>query len=152
MKTEQLNESNYHAWKIRIQHVFALKGLKKYILNDPPQRSDTNFIEVESWEEKDAKAQTVIGLTLPDKLLENVRDVNSAKEMWTAIRNVFEPHTLLNKLSGRHKYYTAVMDENESVLKFANRLRQLAASLKAMNVEIPQQNGNGTLEQTTSRI
>ncbi len=30
------------------------------------------------------------------------------------------------------------MEENESVLKFANRIRQLAASLKAMNVDIPQ--------------
>ncbi len=112
--------------------------MKKYISYDPPQRSDITQTELEAWVEKDARAQAVIGLTLPDELLENVREVKSAKEMWTAIRNVFERHTLLNKLSARRKFYTAVMEGNESVLKFANRIRQLAASLKAMNVDIPQ--------------
>ena len=138
IKIEQLKESNYHAWKIRIQHILTLKGLKKFILNDPPERSDSTLAEWNNWEEKDAKAQAIIGLTLSDELLENVREVNSAKEMWSAIRNVFDRHTLLNKLSARRKFYTAAKDENETVLKFANRIRQLAASLKAMNVDIPQ--------------
>ncbi len=138
VKIEQLKESNYHAWKIRIQHVLTLKGLKKYILHDPPQHSNVTQTELDAWEEKDAKAQAVIGLTLSDELLENVREVKSAKEMWTAIRNVFERHTFLNKLSARRKFYRAVMEGNESVLKFANRIRQLAASLKAMNADIPQ--------------
>jgi len=138
VKIEQLKESNYHAWKIRIQHVLTLKGLKKFIINDPPERTATNEAALAVWEEKDAKAQAVIGLTLSDELLENVREVHTAKEMWAAIRNVFERHTLLNKLSARRKFYTAVMTESESILKFANRIRQLASSLKAMNVEIPQ--------------
>ncbi len=58
--------------------------------------------------------------------------------MWTAIRNVFERHTLLNKLSARRKCCAAVKEETETVLKLANRVRQLAAFLKAMNVDIPQ--------------
>ena len=132
VKIEQLKESNYHAWKIRIQHVLTLKGLKKYIEEGPPSDSD----ELNSWIEKDLKAQAIIGLTLSDELLENVREVSSAKEMWAAIKNVFERHTLLNKLSARRKFYTALKSETESVLKFANRIRQLAATLKTMRVEI----------------
>ncbi len=31
MKLEQLKELNYQAWKIRIQNVLILKGLKNYI-------------------------------------------------------------------------------------------------------------------------
>ena len=76
--------------------------------NDPLQLSNTNLVEYEAWEEKDAKALAVIGLTLSDELLENVCEVNSAKEMWAAVRNVFERHTLFNKLSARRKFYTAV--------------------------------------------
>ena len=52
------------------------------------------------------------------------------------IRNDFERHTLLNKLSARKKFYTATMNTDESVLQFANRIRQLAATLKSMNVVI----------------
>ncbi len=79
IKIEQLKESNYHAWKIRIEHVLTLKGLKRYILNDPRERSTSTRLELDVWEEKDAKEQAVIGLTLSDELLENVREVKSAK-------------------------------------------------------------------------
>ena len=100
MKIEQLKDTNYHAWKIRIQHVLTLKNLKKYITDDPPSDST----ELATWASQDEKAQAIIGLTLSDELLENVREVDSAKEMWTAIKNVFERHTLLKTLSARRKF------------------------------------------------
>ena len=101
-KTVQLKESNYHAWKIRIEHVLTLKGLKKYIVEDPPTESTA----IGAWIEKDSKTQAIIGLSLSEELLENVRDVGSTKSMWKAIKNVFERHTLLNMLSARCKFYT----------------------------------------------
>ena len=68
--------------------------------------------------QKVQKAQVVIGLSLSNGLLENVRDVSTTKEMWNAIKNVFERHTLLNKLSARKRFYTATMSSDESVLQF----------------------------------
>ncbi len=56
--------------------------------------------------------------------------------MWAAIKNFFERHTLLNKLYARREFYTATKSETESVLKFANRIRLLAATLRTMNVMI----------------
>ena len=53
-----------------------------------------------------------------------------------SITNVFERHTLLNKLAARRKFYTAVKSESESILKFSNRNRQRSSSLKNMNVII----------------
>ena len=132
IKIDQLNDTNYHAWKILIQHVLVLKGPKKFIDDDPPQ----DPVSQQDWIDEDEKARAVIGLTLTDTLLENVREANSAKEMWIAIKNVFERHTLLNKLSARRRFYTATLAETETVLPFSNRIQQLAAILKAMNVEI----------------
>lgn len=132
IKIDQLNHGNYHVWKIRIQHLLNLKGLEDFIVNDPPTKSE----ELEAWRKKDGKAQATIGLTLSDDMLENIRDVKSAKDMWNSIKNVFERHTLLNKLSARRKFYTAALSENEPILKFSNRIRQLASTLKNMNVAI----------------
>ncbi len=131
-KIEKLNPSNYHFWKIRIQHILTLKDLEHFLDEDPP----TSGTELLSWRKKDKKAQAIIGLTLSDELLENVREVETTKAMWTAIKNVFERHTLLNKLSARKKFYTATMKSEESVLQFSNRIRQLSATLKSMNVVI----------------
>ena len=132
IKIDQLHHGNYHAWKIRIQHLLNLKGLEDFIVDNPP--SDPEQLKV--WKKKDGKAQATIGLSLSDDMLENVRDVSSAKDMWNCIKNVFERHTLLNKLSARRKFYTATMADNEPILKFSNRIRQLASTLKNMSVPI----------------
>ncbi len=106
--------------------------MEEFLENDPPSDS----AELVLWKKKDKKARAVIGLTLSNDMLENVREADSAKRMWKSIKDVFERHTLLNKLSARRKFYTASMEENEGILKFANRIRQFASVLKAMDVEI----------------
>ncbi len=60
MKIETLNDSNYHSWKIRIQHVLALKDLEEFLEEDPP----TETAALPPWQKKDKKARAVIGLTL----------------------------------------------------------------------------------------
>lgn len=131
-KIDKLDNSNYHFWKIRIQHILALKDLENFLEENPPSDS----AKIAALTKKDKKAQAIIGLTLSNDLLENVRDVNTTKDMWLAIKNVFERHTLLNKLSARRKFYTASMNSNESVLQFSNRIRHLAATYKSMSVLI----------------
>ena len=129
---EQSNSNRYYSKKVRIQHVFTLKDLEDILVEDPT----TTTPEISAWTKKDRKAQAIIGLSQSKDLLEKVRDVTSAKDMWTSIKNVFERHTLLNKLAARKKFYTASMSPGELVLQFSNRIRQLSATLKSMNVEI----------------
>ena len=133
-RIDKLDHSNYHFWKMRFEHLLILKDLENFLHEDPPNSTDLAAIFL--WHKKDKKAQAIIGLSLSNDLLESVRDVKTTKEMWVAIRNVFERHTLLIKLSARKKFYTAAMNIDESVLQFANRIRQLASTLKSMNVVI----------------
>jgi len=39
-KIEKLNNSNYHFWKIRIQHILTLKDLDQFLDEDPPTTPD----------------------------------------------------------------------------------------------------------------
>ena len=119
-----------------MQHLLTLKDLENFLEDDPPSSEEPNSGTTASWFEKYKKAQSVIGISLSNDLLENVRDVTTTKEMWNAITNVFERHTLLNKLSARKRFYTATMSPDESVLQFSNRIRQLSSTLKSMNVII----------------
>ena len=132
MKIDKLTDSNYHAWKQKIVLLLSLKYHDDLIEENPP----TDTAELAKWKKKDRKACAVIGLSLSDEHLEHVRDVKTAKEMWTAVLNVFERHTLLNKLSARRKFYTVTMESGEKILTSLNRVKQLAATLKSMSVEI----------------
>jgi len=134
-RIEKLHDANFHAWKQKIVLVLALKDLDDLIEMDPPEEKE----DFSKWVRKDRKARAIIGLSLSDEHLEHVRDVETAKEMWHTILNVFERHTLLNKLSARRKFYTVTMECNEKMLTYLNRVRQLAASLKSMGVDIEDQ-------------
>ncbi len=49
---------------------------------------------------------------------------------------LFERHTLLNKLAARRNFYKAKMTEDEQIITYVNRVRQLASTLKSMGADI----------------
>lgn len=128
----KLTYNNYYAWKQKISLLLALKDLNDHLSSSKPE--DAALVPV--WEKKDKLVQALIGLNLSDEILESVRHVDTAVDMWNTIKNIFERHTLLNKLSARRKFYTAIKSERESVLEFSNRIQHMSSTLKSMNVEI----------------
>ena len=135
VRIEKLTDSNFHIWKQKIQLLLALKDVELHIIeSEVPDVSDSD--DRRTWLRDDNKAKAIIGLSLSDEHLEHVWDCETAKQMWEAILNVFERHALLNKLAARRRFYTVTMQNNEKVLAYINRVKQLAARLKSMNVEI----------------
>ena len=132
-KVVKLNDDNFHIWKQRIKLVLAYCNLDNQITNDPPSASRKNY---KVWKKSDARARAIIGLSLSDEYVEHVRDFTTAKNMWKAILNVFERHSILNRLSARRDFYTVTMNENEKMLTYVNRVRQLASTLKSMNAAV----------------
>ena len=69
---EKSNNSNYHFWKMRVQHVLTLKDLENFLEEDPPVENGPMPNEISQWKKKDKKAQAIIGVTLSDDLLVEV--------------------------------------------------------------------------------
>ena len=135
LRIEKLTDSNFYIWKQKIQLLLALKDVDHNVIESEvpglPESDDRR-----TWLRGDIKAKAIIGLSLSDEHLEHVRDCETAKQMWEAIINVFERHTLLNKLAAWRRFYTVTMQNDEKVLAYINRVKQLAARLKSMNVDI----------------
>ena len=154
LKMEEIDNSHYRYWKIRIQHDLALKDLEHFLEDDPPTSTPA---EIVLWKKNDKKAQAIIKLTLSNDLLKNVREVQSTKEMWIAIKNFLERLSLLNKLSARKNFYAVTMNSTETALQFANRIRHLASTLTSMKVSISESEMamalmNGLAEKYTALI
>eukprot|EP00171_Calliarthron_tuberculosum_P002491 IDg2491t1 len=111
IKVEKLNETNFHTWKTRIKLLLSVRELKAHIEEDSPERDASSYPKF-------------------------VCEFETANEMWTTIINIFERHTLLNKLAARRNFYTANMRDIEKIRQFANRIRQLASTLRSMSVDI----------------
>ena len=135
VRIEKLTDSNFYIWKQKIQLLLALKDVDLQVIeSEVPGVSDSD--DRRTWLRGDNKGKVIIGLSLSDEHLEHVRDCETAKQMWEAILDVFERHTLLNKLAARRRFYTVTMQNDEKVLAYINRVKQLATRLKSMNVEI----------------
>lgn len=132
-KIEKLGDNNFHVWKQKVELVLAFRELDDVITDEGPP---TEVDKLEKWKKRDAKAKAVIGLTLSDDHLDHVRGVSTAAEMWNAITNVFQRRTLMNIVRARRDFYSAQMGDDERVLVYINRVRQLAADLKSMDVAV----------------
>ncbi|CDF39842.1 unnamed protein product [Chondrus crispus] len=135
IRIDKLTDSNLYVWKQKIQLLLALRDVDQYIVEGRVP-SEERAEERKKWIRGDSKAKALIGLSLSDEHLEHVRDVDTAHEMWEAIVNVFERHTLLNKLAARREFYTVKMLSGEKMLAYINLVKQLAAILKSMSVNI----------------
>eukprot|EP00171_Calliarthron_tuberculosum_P004339 IDg4339t1 len=133
LKIDKLNNDNFHIWKSRVQLVLSLRELDDYLTSDSPGTDSNDSLK---WSKGDRKAKAIIGLTISDSHLEQVQHAVTAKEMWKMICDIYERHTLLNKLSARRKFYTATMKDGERILEFSARIRQLASTLKSMGVAV----------------
>ena len=135
VRIEKLTDTNFYIWKQKIQLLLALKDVDHHVFEtEPPGLPESD--ERKTWLRGDNKAKAIIGLSLSDEHLEHVHDSETAKQMWEGILNVFERHILLNKLAARRCLYTVTIQNDEKVLAYINRVKQLAARLKLMKVDI----------------
>ena len=132
-KIDKLVDSNFHVWKQKVELVLGDREVTEHILDSAAPEDPSALAQ---WKKDDAKAKAVIGLTLSNDLLEHVRGIETAYEMWEAITNLFQRRTLLNSLSARRRFYSVKMNDGEKALAYISRVRQLAADLKAMDVKV----------------
>jgi gag-polypeptide of LTR copia-type len=71
-----------------------------------------------------------------DEHLGHDRSAQTASAMWTCLKKVFQRNSLLNKLAARRRFYTVDMKEDECMLTYINRVRQISDQLKSMDVNI----------------
>ena len=81
-KIDKLVDSNFHVWKQKVELVFGDRGVTDHILDTS---TPDDPLELAQWKKDDAKAKAVIGLTLSNDLLEHVRGLETAFEMWEVL-------------------------------------------------------------------
>lgn len=107
--------------------------LDESIKTAAPPVDNTKFAR---WSRYGRKSMVIIGLSLSDEILYQVRDCNTSREMRRCIQNVTKRHTLLNHLAARRIFHTDTMMVKEKMLCYINRVKQLCFTLKSMEVEV----------------
>ena len=132
-KVEKLNDSNFHYWKQQVEHGLALNELSDYITPASDRPSPSNAVNETR---DDAKAKSVIGMTLGKDHADLFKQFNTDHEWWRTILELFQRETLPNKLMTRPRFYAAKMQSSDTVMAFISRVRQLSYYCKSLEISI----------------
>lgn len=107
---------NYHTWVFEVQNVLRLKKLGKYISEDGDENDD-----------KREECRAILSLTVEKSLFPLIRKFETAKEIWTALKNRFEDKGLSRKIGLLRFLISIRLDGNmgeylSSIMDTANKL------------------------------
>lgn len=89
---DKLTNDNYDTWKYRME-LLLMKNKVWSVIRDTAPAPVT-----EAWTEKDEEARALIGLSVDDNQLSHIRNQNTAKAAWEALKNYHQKATLSSKV------------------------------------------------------
>lgn len=114
---DKLNGENYFTWKYRMEHFLKKEKLWKVISTVAPTLAEdgANSAAVEAWTESDEQALAWIICLIEDNQLCYVRDKNTTKLAWNALKEQYERASLTNKVTIMRRICNKRLNEGESV-------------------------------------
>ena len=132
-----LSVSNYQRWKFDVIALLESEGLMDYV-NGILVKPESNFnSELTNWCMNDAKAKSLISVTLDDEHHALIRSWGTSKEMWDVIINHREQSTSMNRLLCHQLFYEHKFKRGDSVGNCLSELQVIVKKLQDLGVELP---------------
>jgi hypothetical protein len=122
--------SNDLQWKVCLSVVLKENKIYSYV-NSVVAALATDLVALDLHEVKEAKAQRNILNGVKDHLIPHLAEKKTAKEMWDALKNLFEAKNENQKMALRAKLHDTKMGE-ESVSSYLPRVAQVKDELAAV--------------------
>jgi hypothetical protein len=92
----------------------------------------TDLVALDLHEVKEAKAKSIILDGVKDHLIPHLAEKKTAKEMWDALKNLFEAKNENQKMALKDKLHDTKMGKGESVSSCLTRVAQVKDELAAV--------------------
>ena len=123
----KLNGNNYADWSFQVKFYLIKEKLwDEYISKVKPENAG------DAWKTKDVEAQTAIVMLIEPSQFQYVQKCMTAREMWNALEDRYQPKTVTNKLSLFRKLMDMKFSDNmdqylESIVRTCDELRAIGA-------------------------
>ena len=136
LKITKLNGANYRDWAFNIRlylESMDLFGHADGSVENPAE--DASEQVREAFRSASKKAWTYICLAVEPEQQIHVRDTNTAKEAWDALKNQFARVSVSQVVRLRQQYYSCRFKSGENMLDHINRIKSLHDQLREMGVQ-----------------
>ena len=107
--------SNYMAWKDRMEAILKDNGLKEFIDNDVPKPALSDAANLDAWKNKVAKARRILLEGVRDHIISNIHGKATPYDMWKALMDLFQSSSDHRKLALKDKLKKRKMEKNVTI-------------------------------------
>jgi len=130
---EQLKETNWFPWKMKVEAILDERGLNGYIDGQKQRPDDTSPLvaERERWDNEDKRARTIIKLLVHDSQAIHCAGAKTASALWKQLEAINKP-CRAEILRWRKKLYTSHAKENTDIPKHLKSMQEIYETLHIM--------------------
>ena len=125
--------SNYIAWKDRMEAVLDDNGLKEFIEVEVPKPTDT--AQVEAWQKKTTKCRRIILEGVKDHIVSNLHG-KASYLMWKTLTDLFQSKSDQRKLALKDKLINIKCEKGDSMPKYLTKFTQCRDELGSVGVTV----------------
>lgn len=125
--------SNWLTWKFQMKQYLEASELFDYVNGTrdiPIEDSQSYASEFAVWKKADAKARRAITATCKRQPLLQIMNCETAKAMWTTLKNTYEQASKSNILFLQQKYYSFTKESGDDIATFLSKLMEIVQQLK----------------------
>jgi hypothetical protein len=122
--------SNFSSWNSKLQITLEEDALLSVIQKALPET--TTDEEREEWKEDDIKARKIIIYSVRDHLLPRISNPKTSREMYEALKNMFESNNTLRALTLKGQHQNIKMTKDDTVVVFFMKVSEIRDQLGAI--------------------
>ena len=123
---EKFNGSNFGLWKMKMKAILR----KENCLETISERLEN--VEDKKWEQMDGNVVANLHLVVANSILSSISELQSTKEIWDTLTNLYDAKLLHNKIFLKRKLYALQMLESTLVIEHISTLKTLFSQLSVM--------------------
>lgn len=122
----KLNNANFQTWKYKVELLLIREDLWHVVKNTKPENPD------ERWAKADRQARVTIGLLLKDDQLRHIKDTETAKDTWEALKNYYEKASLSNQVFLLKRLCSMKLADSGNMEEHINAMLDMVDKLAAL--------------------
>ena len=137
----RLTVSSYQRWKFDMVAVLESRGLLEYVNGQSvkPELTTLNADAARKWTMEDAKARSLISVSLDDEHHTLIRSCNTSKEIWDCLINYREQSSATNKFLCHQQFYELRFKPEDTISSYLSELSLSVKRLKDLGTELAEE-------------
>jgi hypothetical protein len=128
--------SNYIAWKERMEAVLEDNGLKEYIDKDVPKPDATDTANLDAWKKKVGKARRILLEGVRDHIVSSLHGKATPHSMWKVLTDLFQNSSDRRELVLKYKLRKIKMEKGDSIPKYLTKFVQCQDELGSVGITV----------------